>query len=152
MGTQLQFNAKWTRCLALVMSILYLANPLYRPLNLVFHQLLNAFESPNKIIGHETNFIEDTVFEGSSHDHKTMHLESGHNIIDFVAQVFEASNEEESSDETLQEIVKIDKHITYFEFKLRPIKKNIFLSTFWLPEQKSNKGHPIKSKEPPRLI
>lgn len=151
-GRKIQFSAKWTRRLALIMSILYLANPLHRPLNTVFHKVLEVFESPNKIIGHETDFFEDIVFKGDSHEHKAMQLESGHNIIDLITQVFKTSDEEKSSDKTLQKRVKFDKHIAFFEYNLRPILKTFGSNKAWLPEPKLNTGHPNKSKEPPRII
>lgn len=150
-GIQIQFSAKWTKRLALAMSILYLANPLYRPLNLVFHEVLNAFESPNKLIGHETNFMEDKVLKRTSHDHTEMHLETGHNLVDFVAEAMEASNDDKFPDKKVSEKVKIDKHTVTYKMLFKQTRIADGPALFWLLEKKPIKGYLAKSKEPPQV-
>ncbi|MRH99215.1 hypothetical protein GH721_01605 [Kriegella sp. EG-1] len=115
------------------------------------HEILVLFESPNKVIGHENNFAENAT-ESIEHQHEGMLLESGHTLVDFITQFFEISNDQESSNKTLQKIVKIDKHIVYLEYEIQSFQIINHLNIFWFPQQKSDKGYLIENIEPPRLL
>jgi len=149
--TQIQLNSKWTKRLALVMSVLYLVNPLHQPLNFILHEFLEVFESTNKVIGYETNFRVDQVINQTDHGHEVMQLKSAHNIIDFVSQVLETSSEDDLPHHNNLEDLKIDKHIVSFKIKMERTKLKESTSIFWLLKEKVKKGHLVRFKEPPQL-
>ncbi|MEO9892395.1 hypothetical protein [Aurantibacter sp.] len=133
------------------MSILYLTNPIHRPLNIAVHEILVLFESPNKVMSHENDFVEYAA-DNVKHQHEVMQLDSGHILVDFITQFFETSNEQESSNKTLQKIVKIDKHIVYSEYEIQSFQIKNHSNIFWYPQQKSYKGYLNENVEPPRPL
>ena len=145
-----QFKTRWTGRAALVLSLLYLLNPIYTPLNTVLHEVIAFFESPNTTIGHHEN---SNIYQGytDDHEHETMYLERGHELVDLVALALEHSEEKKSSNESLLKNVEFDKHISITDYIIGTTNNLLQNTKYWFFEEKSRFGYPLERKVPPRL-
>lgn len=136
--------------IALLMSICYLINPLHVPLNVILHELVSSLESANKVIGHQAVLEGLETIDFTSHDHEMMEIKSGHNLIDFVNKIFENSDNNKNSDESVPDRLKIDKHLTT-SIQLITHKINITLSLIRsMVDLNLSNGHPMQLIEPPQ--
>lgn len=149
-GLYIQFKTKWTGQAALVLSLLYLLNPFYTPLNIVLHEAIAFFESPNTAIGHLDDSNAYQVYK-ADHEHETMQLDNGHELVDFVGLALENSEDKNPSDESLTENVKCDKHIPNSVFIKHPFDNSFQTAKYWSYLDKSRIGYPFEAKAPPRL-
>jgi|GEM_PF-4818802 len=146
----MKFKTKWTGRVALFMSLLYLTNPFYKPLNAVFHETIALFESPNMAIGHNTDRVAPQGYV-INHEHEGMVLENSHDLIDFVGSLLENSEETQFPEEQLPKSKNWDKHITSTTLSIVSIKNMLQKTKFCSYIEESKKGHPIKTKEPPKF-
>lgn len=137
--------------LAMLIGICYLLNPLQKQISFVFHEISHAFEMPDYIMSHNSN---------SSYEHKVSeHLDSrigdvnhDHEIVDFIDSAFAASNNHDGSEDSLLNEVKIDKHITSYQFQLQKhIDINISLK-IWSPSEDSELVYLRQLEEPPQYL
>ena len=147
---QIRLNSKWTKRLAMTLSILYLANPLYVPLSYFFHETIAFFESANTAIGHQDNSNNYVGFS-TNHEHETMELQLGHELVNLVGSVIENSKEKNSTDVQLPEIVKCDKHISTTIVLKGFLNNSLQTAKYWSIIEKSQMGFPIETKKPPRF-
>ena len=148
--TQIEYKTQWTKRIAVLLSIFYLANPLYRPLQVVLHETLAFFESPDTAIGHKADSL-NSLEAVTYHEHKTLQFKYGHEIIDFVGLALDASEGQQSSDESIPESIKIDKHVVAVKLRMCPKKVIRMTKNYFFLIEKSKIGYPIKTKEPPRF-
>lgn len=140
--------AEWKRYIAILLSLLYLANPLYQPISIVLHETIAFFESPNSVMGHQVDFY-GIVNDFEVHEHEKMELEYGHELIELLESVLEKSEEKKSSDGSIAENLKIDKHLVYTDFAI-PLSTSENEAEYFYQVDKSMIGHPFEIEAPPK--
>ncbi len=105
--------------MAMLMGICYLMNPLREPIHKFLHGISHSLEAPTTLISHSTisNSEHKSLDHYDSYQHQMNH---DHGLIDFITTIFEASNENHNSDESLLKEIKIDKHITTEQISFKP--------------------------------
>ncbi len=149
--TQTTHRSKWTKHFALLLSLLYLANPLYRPLQVVLHETISLLEAPDSAIGYNSIHSMDNEKGIAIHEHNTLELEYGHEIIDLLGLALNTSEEQKTSDESIPESPKVDKHVVVQGYGLGRFQILKASKQYFFPVAKSKLGFPEKSKEPPRF-
>lgn len=144
------FKVIYTKYLALLIGVFYLANPLQEQIGTVFHEVSHFFEVPDNVIGHE---MPANPVETAHHYHEHIYIddEHEHEIIDFLTSIFDASDEDEAEESLLTKI-KFDKHISndgYPEEKIYPTDKKV---SFFSIEYGIPKTYSGVLKEPPKIF
>lgn len=132
--------------LALLVGICYLMNPLQQEIKSAFHTISHALEVPNSVIGHHSN-SENDINHGHF-EHETADIQHDHSFIDLLDSVFLASNESNDSDDSI--LVKIDKHLTVYQFQLLDNLAIVESSNYWSIKEKLKSGYFKNQKEPPK--
>ncbi len=99
-----------SRILALLIAMLYLLQPLHEPIKLVVHSFSHFMQKPVQIISHNEFFNSGTVAHHDSHSHQYHQVIHDHRLIDFLDALFSGEDKETNDDQTVVEILKIDKH------------------------------------------
>ncbi|MEP3209522.1 MAG: hypothetical protein ABJN95_10055 [Maribacter sp.] len=134
--------------LALLIGICYLMNPLHQQINSVFHEVSHALETPDYIMSHKSATL---AHESHSHnDYQIDTLQHEHLLIDFIDSLFAASDENDGSDDSVLTQIKIDKHITTYQYHLQKEFNFRLLQKFWMALEKSETGYLSRLKEPPQ--
>jgi len=136
--------------LALLMGICYLMNPLQQQIKTIFHTISHAIEVPNSVMGHNSNSENDEIH--GHHAHQTDAIQHDHSLIDLIDSVLSASNENKDSEDSILIEIKIDKHITTYQFALFENLALEKLSNFWAPKEKQKRGYFQNEKEPPQYF
>lgn len=133
------------------MSICYLMNPLQQQINLVLHELSHGLELPDYVLAHKTdpNAIIETHIDHSHYDDTFTHK---HNLIDFINTIFQASNENNNSDDSQLTKTKWDKHISTYGLKLLPIFERPMAKNFCTPKPLLQQGHFERLGRPPQNL
>ena len=98
------------RSLVVIMCICYLAQPLNKPLNTVFHSLTHYFEIPDQILHSSADDMEISEHH-QNHSHAPQLDEHDHVIIDFLTSALEANEPAEGKNPPLVDIVELEKHL-----------------------------------------
>lgn len=144
------FKPKFIKQMALLMSICYLMNPLQQQINTVLHNISHGLELPNSVLSHKANSTTEAQEIHVAHEHDRTAAEHEHLLIDFIASIFEASNQENDSDNSQLVEVKWDKHISVYQFKLPDSFVFNMNTCFYSLEKRLKKGYSKKRKEPPQ--
>lgn len=136
--------------LALLMSICYLVNPLQPQIKTIFHTVSHAIEVPNFVMSHNSNSLNNE-FHGHQ-EHRTHTMQHDHSIMDLIDSVFTAFNENNDSEDSILFKIKMDKHITTYEFELIEGLKIKVLPNFWALEKKQKSGFFQNIKKPPQYF
>jgi len=136
--------------IALVIALCYVLNPLHQQIGTAFHVVSHALEMPDTVLGHDsfsdnenTHYDHEHVTEASNHEHK---------LIKIIDSIFEASNTNESSKDTLLADFKFDKHITtdyWGQSVILPVRHS---QNFKSIENSLKLGHSTILEEPPRQV
>ncbi|GAB5472884.1 MAG: hypothetical protein Mars2KO_09830 [Maribacter sp.] len=139
------------KILAMTMSICYLANPLQRQINIVLHELSHGLELPSHVLSHE-NTTNMTFMADSHHSHGKSITDHTHHLIDFLDTLFEASNEDQGSEDPLFLKSKLDKHLTYYELLLPSYFEIVMLKCFIPPKGLQTQGLFKDLDHPPQYL
>lgn len=135
--------------LALLMGICYLVNPLHQQINSVFHNVSHALEIPDYIMSHDSNYEHESY---GHTDYQIGNLNHDHEIVDFIDSVFDASDEDGGSEDSMLTEIKIDKHITTYQFQFQNNFNIAIFQNFWLSQEKLESGYLKRLKEPPQYF
>ena len=135
--------------LAMFIGICYLANPLQNQISTVFHEISHVLEIPDNLLSHETTLNHGTISH-YYHEHNNLDDNHRHTIIDFLDAIFDASGNNEPSEESLPIDIKFDKHITTRNYTIKIILPASKQVKYGIPENKINTGHLIVLEKPPR--
>jgi len=93
---------------AVSISMLYVMNPIHEQISDVWHNILHAMEAPTYLLSHEENNANEVHH---FHEHNLSINNHKHEVIDFISSIFEASDNNDSSDDSFTLEIKIDKHL-----------------------------------------
>ena len=110
------------------MGICYLVNPLHQQINSVFHNVSHALEIPDYIMSHDSNYEHESY---GHTDYQIGNLNHDHEIVDFIDSVFDASDEDGGSEDSMLTEIKIDKHITTYQFQFQNNFNIAIFQNFW---------------------
>lgn len=136
--------------LALLIGICYLMNPLQKQIKTIFHTISHAIEMPGSVMSHNSHAINSEIDVHS--DHETVVLKHDHKYIDLIDAVLFASNENNDNEDSILIEIKLDKHITAYQFQLFENLKIAELHHFWMLKAKLKNGYLKKLKEPPKYF
>lgn len=136
--------------LALLMSICYLMNPLQQQIKSAFHAISHAIEVPTSVMGHNSNSEIDEIHGNHKHQKNANHHD--HSLIDLIDSVLTASKESNDSEDSMIVVVKIDKHINTYQYRLFENSTLEELNIFWALKEKQKRGHLEKQKKPPQYF
>ncbi|MGB7395014.1 MAG: hypothetical protein WA913_11520 [Pricia sp.] len=161
-NTDKSFKRSLAKCLAFLMGVCYLANPLHEQIRTVFHEISHMLEAPDTFLSHHS-IVTD-------HDHKTHHdhgmhpeyeahqdqhrlsvNDHEHSFLDLLDSVLKASDEDHPEDDSLLSSFTFDKHINPQEHPIPPMFPSHFSQNTSVAEQKTKIGYNLVLEEPPRL-
>lgn len=133
------------------MGVCYLANPVHQQISSVFHEISHALESPETVLSHpqQKDHSHDAHEEGA---HRLAANDHRHKLLDFMNSIFNASDEQNSDDETALILIKCDKHISSQQSILPKLFPLITSHYPFGMEQKVKKGFFNLPKEPPQRV
>ena len=134
--------------MAMFMGICYLMNPMQHQINTVMHSIVHKLTPPASILSHHS--AHGQFEEHQSPDHYAPNLDHDHQIIDLVNTIFEASNEEENSNDPNYIDTKWDKHISSTRFVVSSPQRIVVLKVFWKTKSHLINGHSKEKEEPPQ--
>ena len=135
--------------MALLMSICYLMNPLQQQINTVLHELSHGLELPNYVMTHEIDSKDafETHVDDSHYDNAFTHK---HTLVDFINTIFQASNDNNNSNDSQHTEITWDKHITSNRLELPPKFELLIAKNFSAPKQLLQEGQFKKLGRPPQ--
>lgn len=136
--------------LALLMGICYLASPLQQQITSVFHSVSHVLETPDYVMGHSSKAQNDTLH--THNEHSSHVYQHNHSLIDFIDSIWEASDHSEHDENSILADIKVDKHLTTYQFEI--VKTFITKTThqFWGGREKQKKGYFENLKKPPQFF
>ncbi|MBC8769907.1 hypothetical protein H4O18_18055 [Arenibacter sp. BSSL-BM3] len=146
-GFRKGFKPSIVKFLAILMGICYLMNPLHQQFITVFHKISHGLDFPNFVIPHATPSDHQQLHGNHYHFYEqTFH---DHVLLDLVSSFFEASNEDNRSDNSFFFTTELDKHL----FCNLPLKYDIHIvitdNYYNMAEKNTQKGFFPKSVKPP---
>ena len=139
--------------MALLMGICYLANPVHNQIENVMHEISHVLQSPQNIVSHaiQGEHIHGHGFHQHG-EHRLTKTEHQHKILDLIGTVFDASDSDNSENETPMTVTKCDKHISSQLVILPRIFSIITSHECFITILKVEKGFLNFPKEPPQLL
>ncbi|NNE76209.1 MAG: hypothetical protein HKN31_03965 [Pricia sp.] len=135
--------------MALFISICYLANPLHNEITTIFHEVAHIFELPESTLSH-SDITNQSITDHHYHEHTYKVENHEHQLIALLNSIFDASDKDNPSDDSLLVDISYDKHVSYpsyFSKKIISIKSK---SNYFQTEQTIIAGHLEVLKEPPK--
>jgi len=132
------------------MGICYLLNPVHKQVNAFFHNISHAIEIPNYVMSHDSSLDSEHQSEGHT-SHQVVQNSHNHEIVDFINSIFEASNQDNDSEDSILTEIKIDKHLTTYQIQLKECFSFKILQKNWLPSKKLTLVYLNQLKEPPQF-
>lgn len=96
--------------MAVLMGVCYLVAPLHQQIGTVLHSVSHFFEMPGHVMSHDSFLAHDSFKEHPHIAHEKRANDHDHGVLDFLDSIFEASNDEDDSQDGLTPQIKIDKH------------------------------------------
>ncbi len=96
--------------MALLMGICYLANPMHKQIRTVFHEISHLLEAPNILLSHQSHSIDHNHDYHEDGEHTLVTADHQHTLLDLMDCIFEASDEQNTEDDTALILIKCDKH------------------------------------------
>lgn len=136
----------WLKSAAVLLSFIYLAQPISQPVGQLLHQIVHLLEVPSTLMDYKIDGHHETF---AHHQEEDTHE---HNFIDLFRSYLEQPFSTESPGESAYFIVKLEKHFA-------EQNKMEFFSTAILKNNKILKsvdntllGHPSKVYKPPQAL
>lgn len=140
--------------MALFMGICYLANPLHQQIGNVFHEISHVLESPEALASHPNSGHHDLeVHDHANYKagaHRLASTDHRHDLLDLIDAIFDASDAQNSDEQTVLILIKWDKHISSQHYVLRHLFPLTTSHNPSMVERKVKKGFLILPKEPPK--
>lgn len=134
----------------MLIGICYLMNPLQNEINYALHTLSHTFEAPNSLLSHD--FSNEKSKEHQIHQHNRSVILHNHEIIDFINNALQSDENHEHSNDNQSIVVKIDKHLVSYLYRVNTPNKIDSEHSFWSTDLKSKNGFLTKPVEPPQLV
>ena len=99
-----------SRTLAVLIAICYLLQPMHAPIKLAMHTFSHLVEKPAQLITHNEVSSADASSFHYNHQHQYHQADHQHGLIDFLDALLSGEKKDQKGDQSLAEIVKIDKH------------------------------------------
>lgn len=137
------------KTIVVIVSVLYLYNPVQLEVKTILHSILHAVEMPNTIISHQNRDTINTFHKEKKH---VMILKNhNHSFIDFIGNILNANkSNDDKTGKTILSIYKIKKHLIEYEFLEEKViflrKQNLFFQI----KNNVNKGYVCVLEKPPK--
>lgn len=137
--------------MALLMGICYLANPMHQQIGTVFHEISHLLEAPEAILSHSQQADHDHGTHENG-EHRLASTDHQHVLLDLMVSIFDASDEQNSDDDTALILIKWDKHISSQHIILPKIFSFNTAQNINAVEQKVKIGFLAHPEEPPQIV
>lgn len=105
----------------MIISILYLVQPMHRQINHTLHSLSHILELPDQVIGHKDQLVDSHATHHYLHDHAISVTKHEHHIIDFVIDMLASDKEKQDQNKPAVDFLEMDKHLGSDRFLLEYI-------------------------------
>ena len=99
-----------SRNLAVLIALCYMLQPLHGPIKLAMHSFSHFVEKPAHLITHNEASTAGTLNYHEYHEHQYYQVNHQHGLIDFLDALLSGEDMDQSHDQTIVEIQKVDKH------------------------------------------
>lgn len=134
------------------MGICYLANPIHHQIRTVFHEISHLLEAPETVISHHLHTTGHDHYAHEKDEHSMVSADHQHTLLNLMDSIFDASDEQNSEDDTALLLIKCDKHISSSQVILPKLFSLTTSQGTNAVEQKVKKGFLVHPEEPPQRV
>ncbi len=138
--------------MALLMGICYLTNPMHREIRTVFHEISHLLEAPETLLSHHSHSTGHDHDNHEDGEHTLVTANHQHTLLDVMDSIFDASDEQNTEDDTALVLIKCDKHISSQYVILPKTFPFITSQNTSALEQKVKIGYLVHPEEPPQIL